>query len=57
MLMSLLENLQQILGCEFISDLRFEPYYSKVIKLLTELNLNCYTLDDIISAKEYLNLS
>lgn len=55
--MSLLENLQQILGCEFISDLRFEPYYSKVIKLLTELNLNCYTLDDIISAKEYLNLS
>ena len=54
--MELLEFLRVILGCEFLSDLRFEPYYSKVLMLLSQLKLQNYTVKDINEVKKYLNL-
>lgn len=54
--MTLLEFLGWILGCEFLSDLHFEPYYSKAVILLEKLDLKNYILEEIIEVKQYLNL-
>lgn len=54
--MILLEFLGWVLGCEFLSDLHFEPYYSKAIILLEKLDLKDYSYEEIMETKEYLNL-
>lgn len=54
--MALLEFLSWVLGCEFLSDLHFEPYYAKAVILLEKLNLKDYSYEEIMEAKEYLNL-
>ena len=54
--MVLLEFLSWVLGCEFLSDLHFEPYYSKAVILLEKLNLKDYSYEEIIKTKKYLNL-
>ncbi len=54
--MVLLEFLCWVLGCEFLSDLHFEPYYSKAVMLLERLDLRNYSYQEINEVKEYLNL-
>ena len=54
--MVLLEFLSWVLGCEFLSDLHFEPYYAKAIILLGRLNLKNYSYEEINEARSYLNL-
>ena len=54
--MVLLEFLSWVLGCEFLSDLHFEPYYSKAVMLLERLDLRNYSYQEINEVKEYLNL-
>ena len=54
--MKLLEFLQDILGCEFLSDLHIEPYHSKAVLLLDRLDLRSYSLNEIKEAKKYLGL-
>ena len=51
----LLEFLQYILGCTYISDLRIEPYNSKAKILLDRLNCGYYTLSEITDCMEYLH--
>ncbi len=54
--MVLLEFLSWVLGCEFLSDLHFEPYYSKAVILLGKLNLKDYSYQEINEVQKYLNL-
>lgn len=50
----LLEFLQYILDCTYISDLLIEPYNSKAKMLLDRLNWSYYTLSEIADCMEYL---
>lgn len=52
--MSLLETIQSILKCEFLSDLRYEPYNKMAKEILKNINLKCYSSRDIYSTFEYL---
>lgn len=52
----LLEFLQYILGCTYISDLRFEPYNTKAKVLLKNIKLRKYSLKQIKDTIQYLYL-
>lgn len=50
----LLEFLKYILGCEYISDLKTEPYKTKVKMLFEHLDLNYFSLNQIKDAINYI---
>jgi hypothetical protein len=52
--LNLLEFLKYILGCTYISDLRFEPYNTKAKLILQFLNRKEYSISQIKDALEYL---
>lgn len=52
--MDLLTFIQFIMGCEYISDLRTEPYNVKAKLLLKQLNLNNYSLKQVEDAFKYI---
>lgn len=52
--MSLLELLQFMLGCQYLSDLHFYPYNIKAKILLEKINLNEYSEDEILDAFKYI---
>ena len=52
----LLEFLQYILGCTYISDLRFEPYNTKAKVVLKNIKLRKYSLKQIKDTIQYLYL-
>ena len=49
-----LEFLRYILGCDYISDLRIEPYNTKAKLLLNNLGIRQYSLNQIHKAIEYI---
>lgn len=52
--LDILEFLKYILDCTYISDLRIEPYNTKVKLLLNKLDLRKYSSNQIIDAIEYI---
>ena len=50
----LLEFLKYILGCEYISDLKNEPYNIKAKLILRQLNLKTYSQNQINDVVEYI---
>ena len=51
----LLEFIQHIIGCEYISDLRSEDYNERARHLLDKLDHSYYSFDSIKDALEYLS--
>lgn len=52
--MKLLEFLYDVLGCEYMSDLHFEPFRSKALLLLDVIDLREFSLEDIAHAEKYI---
>lgn len=52
--LNLLEFLQYILDCKYISDLKIEPYNSKARFLFEHLDLGHFSLDQIKDAINYI---
>ena len=52
---NLLEFIQYIVGCEYLSDLRSDIYNDKAILLLQQLDLTQYSFNSVIDAIEYLS--
>lgn len=52
---NLLEFIQYIIGCEYLSDLRSGIYNEKAKLLLQRLDLTQYSFKSIIDAIEYLS--
>lgn len=52
--MGLLDFIQFIVGCSYISDLKYEPYNFKAKELLKQLKLNNYPLNEIRDTIEYI---
>lgn len=52
--MKLLEFLYEVLGCLYMSDLHFEPYKTRALMILDQLDIGNYSLDDIVYAKKYI---
>ena len=50
----LFEELQQELGCMYISDMRFSPYQERAKELMRNRPLNIYSLRMLSDAAEYL---
>ena len=50
----LLENLRVALGCEYISDLRFEPYKSQAKALLKNIDLSKFSSWEIYNTFDYI---
>jgi hypothetical protein len=57
MMEDLLEDIRTIIGCEFISDLRHEPFNNRARKLISILDLELYPFADITDAVSYLFFS
>lgn len=57
MMEDLLEDIRTIIGCEFISDLRYEPFNNRARKLISILDLESYPFADITDAVSYLFFS
>ena len=51
---SLLDFISYILGCSYISDLKYEPYNTRAKKLLQNIRLRRYKLKEIADAIQYL---
>jgi hypothetical protein len=52
--LDILEFLKYIFDCMYISDLRTEPYNERAKHVLDKLDLNKYSLNQIIDAIEYI---
>lgn len=52
--LDMLEFLQYIIGCTYISDLRFEPYNKRAKRILEKLDLTNYSLDQVTDVIEYI---
>jgi hypothetical protein len=52
--LDIFEFLKYILGCEYISDLKFEPYNTKAKIILKFLNLKKYPKNQIRDIFKYL---
>lgn len=52
--MELLKTIQDILKCDILSELRFEPYNSQAKEILTHISLKGYSEFDIYNAFEYI---
>ena len=50
----LLENLKVALGCDYLSDLRFEPYRSQAKALLKNIELSKFSSWEIYNTFEYI---
>ena len=53
----LLEFMQYIVGCEYVSDLRTEDYNERAKRLLEKLDCSQYSFDSVEDAIEYLSKS
>ena len=52
--MFLLDTIQAIIGCEYLSDLRYEPYNTMAKEVLKSINLKYYSSHDVYNTFEYL---
>lgn len=52
--MDILEKIKDLLGLEYISDMKFEPNKSRAIKLLCELDLSQYSMKSLSDLFQYL---
>ena len=52
--MDIFEYLRSMLGCQCISDLRFEPYKIRAQRLLQTIPLQGYSLEVLSDLAEYL---
>lgn len=52
--MGLLEQIQKICGCSYLSDLHYFPYNVIAKIIFKSMNLNSYTLKEIKDAYEYI---
>lgn len=52
--MGLLEQIQNICGCFYLSDLRYFPYNLIAKIIFKSINLESYTLKEIRDAYEYI---
>ena len=50
----LLELLKHTIGCEYISDLKFEPYNNRAKLILNQLNLDEYPSKQLEDVFEYI---
>ena len=50
----LFEDLKAKLGCEYISDLRYDPWIKQARKEIIKLDLSKYSLFELADAAEYL---
>lgn len=48
------ETLKNILGCEYISDMKFEPYRTKAKETLKSMELSILSLSDLKDIAQYL---
>ena len=48
------ETLKNILGCEYISDMKFEPYRTKAKEVLKSMELSILSLSDLKDIAQYL---
>lgn len=48
------ETLKNILGCEYISDMKFEPYRTKAKEALKSMELSILSLSDLKDIAQYL---
>lgn len=48
------ETLKNILGCEYISDMKFEPYRTKAKEALKSMDLSILSLSDLKDIAQYL---
>ncbi len=53
-MMDMFEYLRKMLGCEYISDLRYEPYKTRAQRLLATVPLEGYPLEVLSDLAEYL---
>lgn len=52
--MDIFELMKNAVGCEYISDLRNEPYWSEANYLLASLSLDNYSFSELCDLSEYL---
>ena len=52
--MGLLEQIQKICGCFYLSDLHYFPYNIIAKIIFKSMNLQSYTSEDIADAYEYI---
>lgn len=52
--MDIFEELRKILGCTYISDLRYAPYRREAIGSVSLLNLEDYPTEQLSDLSEYL---
>jgi len=48
------ETLKNTLGCEYISDLKFEPFRTKAMRALKSMELNALSLSELEDIAQYL---
>lgn len=48
------EDLKKLVQCEYISDLRLEPYLMAAKRIMVGLDLLCYPLETLENMAEYL---
>lgn len=48
------ETLKNILGCEYISDMKFEPYRTKAKEALKSMEMSILSLSDLKDIAQYL---
>lgn len=48
------ETLKNILGCEYISDMKFEPYRTKAKETLKSMDLSILSFSDLKDIAQYL---
>lgn len=53
----LLEDVRTVIGCEFITDLRYEPFNDRARKLMAVIDLELYPFPDVLDAVSYLFFS
>lgn len=51
------KDLSHMIGCDDISDLRFEPYLEQAKEYITHIDLNCYPVTQIADLYHYLGMS
>jgi hypothetical protein len=52
--LSLLEKIQSMVGCYYLSDLHFQPYNSIAKYIFQNINFEKFTQKEIINAYKYI---
>lgn len=52
--MSIFEKVQEMIGCECLSDIKFKPYIKKTLNALCDIKLADYPISELEELAEYI---